>query len=153
MADEHLPKLKNKTYNDYRLDSAEWSLLGLIKEVLQVLISTVNCWTVLISVYLRNHVVLSQNFRLRPTQHCGRHYPLWTAFKTDGRSFRECLSSYLFVTHCWQVSVSWKSGWRKSNNVKHTSSVCVSSFSLSDYCMILTLSSPKPAGEAPLLSK
>lgn len=36
LADEKLPKLKNKKYSDYKLDEEEWSILGLIKEVLAV---------------------------------------------------------------------------------------------------------------------
>ncbi|KAF8974784.1 hypothetical protein BDZ97DRAFT_1647446, partial [Flammula alnicola] len=34
-ADDHLPKLKNKSYSDYKLAEDEWKLLDLIKEVLQ----------------------------------------------------------------------------------------------------------------------
>lgn len=42
LADDQLPKLKNKKYSEYKLESEEWKLLGLIQEVLQVYQSSVN---------------------------------------------------------------------------------------------------------------
>ena len=36
LADDQLPKLKNKKYSEYKLESDEWKLLRLIREVLQV---------------------------------------------------------------------------------------------------------------------
>ncbi|KAF9546816.1 hypothetical protein CPC08DRAFT_769581 [Agrocybe pediades] len=35
LADDTLPKLKNKSYSEYKLNSHEWKLLVLIQEVLQ----------------------------------------------------------------------------------------------------------------------
>lgn len=37
LADDQLPKLKNKRYSEYKLEPDEWKLLGLVREVLQVL--------------------------------------------------------------------------------------------------------------------
>lgn len=36
LADDQLPKLKNKRYSEYKIESDEWKLLDLIREVLQV---------------------------------------------------------------------------------------------------------------------
>lgn len=39
-ADDNLPRLKNKTYSDYKPEPDEWKLLDLIQEVLQVYCSS-----------------------------------------------------------------------------------------------------------------
>ena len=36
LANEELPKIKNKKYSDYQFEPIEWELLGFIQEVLAV---------------------------------------------------------------------------------------------------------------------
>lgn len=62
LADDQLPKLKNKKYSEYKIEPDEWKLLDLVREVLQVYLIR---WEILILIAFKGTTTRTVHLLLR----------------------------------------------------------------------------------------